>query len=88
MVFKLLRENAVYPIADPQKLTDKSGRVLPDVYLLPSGSTVEDLATHIHTDLAKGLLYAVDARTGLHLPTNYVLRDRDVLSIVSTAKET
>jgi ribosome-interacting GTPase 1 len=49
---------------------------------------VEDLATHIHTDLAKGLLYAVDARTGLHLPTNYVLRDRDVLSIVSTAKET
>ncbi len=87
VTFKLLRENAVYPIADPQKLTDKSGRVLPDVYLLPSGSTVEDLATHIHTDLAKGLLYAVDARTGLHLPTNYVLRDRDVLSIVSTAKE-
>jgi len=47
---------------------------------------VTDLAKTIHTDLEKGLLYAVDVRTGLHLPTNYVLRDRDVLSIVSTAK--
>ena len=87
VIFKLLRENAVYPVHDPQKLSDKNGRILPDVYLLPSGSTVEDLARDIHTDLVKGLLYAIDVRTGLHLPTNYVLRDRDVLSIVSTAKE-
>jgi ribosome-binding ATPase len=87
VTFKLLRENAVYPVHDPQKLSDKNGRILPDVYLLPSGSTVEDLARDIHTDLVKGLLYAIDVRTGLHLPTNYVLRDRDVLSIVSTAKE-
>ena len=87
VVFKLLKENAVYPVHDPQKLSDKNGRVLPDVYLLPSGSTVENLARDIHSDLAKGLLYAVDVRTGLHLPTNYVLRDRDVLSIISTAKQ-
>jgi ribosome-binding ATPase YchF (GTP1/OBG family) len=87
VVFKLLKENAVYPVHDPQKLSDKNGRVLPDVYLLPSGSTVEDLARDIHSDLVNGLLYAVDVRTGLHLPTNYVLRDRDVLSIVSTARE-
>jgi ribosome-binding ATPase YchF (GTP1/OBG family) len=87
VVFKLLRENAVYPVHDPQKLSDKNGRILPDVHLLPTGSTVEDMARDIHTDLVKGLLYAIDVRTGLHLPTNYVLRDRDVLSIVSTAKE-
>lgn len=85
-VFKLLRMNAIYPVADPEKLTDKQGRVLPDVYLMPTGSTVEDLARTIHSDLVKGLLYAVDVRTGLRLPTNYVLRDRDVLSIVSTAR--
>ncbi|MDV3278046.1 MAG: YchF-related putative GTPase [Nitrososphaerales archaeon] len=85
-VFKLLANLTVYPVYDPEKLTDKDGRVLPDVYLLPSGSTVEDLARVIHTELAKGLLYAVDVRTGLHLPSNYELRDRDVLSIVSTAK--
>ncbi len=85
-VFKLLKMNAIYPVADAEKLTDKHGRVLPDVYLMPTGSTVEELAGTIHTDLVKGLMYAVDVRTGLHLPTNYVLRDRDVLSIVSTAK--
>jgi ribosome-binding ATPase YchF (GTP1/OBG family) len=87
VIFKLLKENAVYPVHDPQRLSDKNGRILPDVHLLPGGSTVEDLARDIHTDLVKGLLYAIDVRTGLHLPTNYVLRDRDVLSIVSTAKE-
>jgi ribosome-binding ATPase YchF (GTP1/OBG family) len=85
-VFKLLKMNAIYPVADAEKLTDKNGRVLPDVYLMPAGSTVEELARTIHTELTKGLVYAVDARTGIHLPTNYVLRDRDVLSIVSTAK--
>ena len=79
--------NAVYPVADAEKLTDKQGKVLPDVYLMPTGSTVEEiLAKTVHTELAKGLVYALDVRTGLHLPTNYVIRDRDVLSIVSTAK--
>ncbi|MDA4124815.1 MAG: YchF-related putative GTPase [Thaumarchaeota archaeon] len=85
-VFKLLKMNAIYPVADAEKLTDKHGRVLPDVYLMPTGSTVEELAGTVHSDLVKGLVYAVDVRTGLHLPTNYVLHDRDVLSIISTAK--
>jgi ribosome-binding ATPase YchF (GTP1/OBG family) len=86
-VFKLLRMNSVYPVYDPQKLSDKQGNVLPDVYLLPSGSTVLDLAKEIHTDLAKGLLYAIDARNGLRLPAEYAIKDRDVLSIVSTSKK-
>jgi ribosome-binding ATPase len=86
-VFKLLKMNAIYPVADAEKLTDKHAKVLPDVYLMPTGSSVEDLARTVHTDLVKGLVYAVDARTGLHLPTNYVVRDRDVLSIVSTARK-
>lgn len=77
--------NAIYPVADAEKLTDKRGRVLPDVYLMPAGSTVEELARTVHSDLAKGLVYAVDVRTGFHLPVDYVLHDRDVLSIVSTA---
>ena len=85
-VLKLLRMNSIYPVFDIDRLTDKHGNVLPDVYLLPSGSTVGDLAGQVHSDLAKGLLYAVDKRTGLHLPTDYVLRDRDVLTLVSTAK--
>lgn len=86
-VFKLLKMNAVYPVADASKLTDKHGNVLPDIYLLPTGSTIEDLAKQIHSELAKGLLYAIDIRDGLRLPTDYQLKDRDVVSIVSTTKK-
>jgi ribosome-binding ATPase YchF (GTP1/OBG family) len=86
-VFKLLKMNAVYPVADAKKMADKHGNVLPDVYLMRSGSTVEDLAREVHSELAKGLLYAVDVRDGLHLPTDYHLKDRDVLSIVSAKKK-
>jgi len=82
-VFKLLKMNAVYPVANAQNFSDKHGNILPDVYLMRSGSTVEDLAREIHSELAKGLLYALDGRDGLRLPTNYHLKDRDVLSIVS-----
>ena len=82
-VFKLLKMNAIYPVANVQNFSDKHGNVLPDVYLLKSGSTVEDLAREIHSELAKGMLYAVDARDGLRLPLDYHLKDRDVLSIVS-----
>ncbi len=82
-VFKLLKMNAVYPVANVQNYSDKHGNVLPDVYLMKSGSTVEDLAREIHSELAKGMLYAIDARDGLRLPLNYHLKDRDVLSIVS-----
>ncbi|MDQ4017994.1 MAG: YchF-related putative GTPase, partial [Thermoproteota archaeon] len=64
-VFKLLRMNTVYPVAEASKLSDKSGNILPDVYLMKSGSTVKDLAKEIHSELAKGLLYAIDIRDGL-----------------------
>ncbi|HYZ58527.1 MAG TPA: TGS domain-containing protein, partial [Nitrososphaeraceae archaeon] len=85
-VFKLLSMNTVYPVADPKKLSDKHGNTLPDVYLMESGSTIEDLARTVHTDLAEGILYGVDARDGLHLPRNYIIKDRDILSIVSGKK--
>ncbi len=86
-VFKLLRMNSVYPVSDAAKYSDGSGNVLPDVYLLPTGSSVEDLARSIHTELARGLLYAVDARSGLRLPVDYQLKDRDVLSVVSASRK-
>ncbi|MFZ0741395.1 MAG: YchF-related putative GTPase [Nitrososphaeraceae archaeon] len=86
-VFKLLSMNTVYPVADIKKLSDKHGNILPDVYLMESGSSIEDLAKTIHTELAKGILYAIDARDGLHLPRNYILKDRDILSIVSAKKK-
>ncbi len=75
--------NSIYPIAVPEKLSDKKGRILPDLLLMKDGSTIEDLAKEIHTDLTKGLLYAKDLRYGVRLPTSYQLRDRDVISLVS-----
>jgi ribosome-binding ATPase YchF (GTP1/OBG family) len=86
-VFKLLRMNVVYPVYDVEKLADKHNNILPDAHLLPAGSTVADLAQIIHSDLAKGLLYAVDARSRLRLPNDYVIKDRDVLSLVSARRK-
>jgi len=86
-VFKLLKMNSVYPVADEEKLSDKKGNVLPDLILMKDGSTVKDLASEIHSDLVKGLLYAKDLRYNLRLPTTYQLRDRDVVSLVSASKK-
>lgn len=86
VVFKLLRMNTVYPVEDEKKLSDHHGNVLPDAYLLPPDATVLDLAAEIHTELAKTMMYAIDARTGLRLPKDYKLRDRDVIKIVAAAR--
>ena len=86
-VFKLLKMNSIYPVTTPEKLSDKKGRILPDLILLKDGSTVIDLAKEIHSDLTKGLLYAKDLRYNLRVPTNYQLRDRDVISLVSASKK-
>jgi len=86
-VFKLLKMNAVYPVANENKLSDKKGNILPDLILLKNGATVKDLANEIHTGLSKGLLHAKDLRYNLRLPTHYQLRDRDVISLVSATKK-
>ena len=86
-VFKLLKMNSVYPVADEKNLADKKGKILPDLFLMKDGATVNDLAKEIHTDLTKGLLYAKDLRYKLRLPTTYQLRDRDIISLVSASKK-
>lgn len=86
-VFKLLKMNSIYPVADEKNLADKKGQVLPDLILLKDGATINDLAKEIHTDLTKGLLYGKDLRYNLRLPVDYQLRDRDVVSLVSTSKK-
>lgn len=86
-VFKLLKMNSIYPVANESKLSDKKGRILPDLILLKDGATINDLAREIHSDLTKGLLYGKDLRYNLRLPVDYQLRDRDVVSLVSAAKK-
>ena len=86
-VFKLLKMNSIYPVADPENLSDKKGRVLPDLVLLKDGATVVDLAKEVHSDLVKGLLYTKDLRYNLRIPINYQLRDRDVICLISASKK-
>ena len=86
-VFKLLGMNAVYPVEDAKNFADKKGNVLPDTFLIPTGHTAKDLAKEIHSELAAKMLYALDARNGLQLPNDYLLRDRDIISIVAAARK-
>nr|WP_226987001.1 redox-regulated ATPase YchF [Candidatus Nitrososphaera evergladensis] len=83
--FDLLHLVAVYPVEDEFKLADKKGNVLPDVRLLPTGSTAKDLAGTVHADLAKGFLYAVDARTKQRIGADHQLKSGDVIKIVSAS---
>jgi len=84
--FGLLRSVVVYPVEDETKLSDKNGNVLPDAYVMSGGSTALDLARKIHSDLAESFLYAIDARTGMRLSSEYLLKDRDILRIFSSGR--
>ncbi|RLI27803.1 MAG: redox-regulated ATPase YchF, partial [Candidatus Hecatellales archaeon] len=84
MVFQLLNRIAVFPVEDVEKLTDHQGRVLPDCYLVPQGTTAKQLAALIHSELAEGFIYAVEARSKRRLGEDYVLQHRDVIKIVSS----
>ncbi len=82
-VFNLLDLMVVYPVEDENKYTDKNGIVLPDAFLLKKGSTPKDLAFMVHTDIGKGFLYAVDARTKMRMGEKHELKDGDIVKIVA-----
>jgi len=84
--FKLLQMITVYPVEDPEKLSDHKGRILPDAYLVPYGTTTKQLAGLIHSELAEGFLYATEVRSKMRVADDYVLKDGDVISIVSTKR--
>ena len=47
--FKLLDMITVYPVEDLEHLSDHNGRVLPDTYLVPKGTTAHLFAYIIHS---------------------------------------
>ena len=83
-VFDALGMIVVYPVEDEKKLTDHNGNVLPDAILIKKGSTPKDLAFEIHTELAKGFLYAINVKNKMRVGEDYKLQDNDVIKIVST----
>jgi hypothetical protein len=84
--YKLLNMITVYPVEDLEHLSDHNGRVLPDVYLVPKGTSAHQFAYIIHTELGESFIYAIDARDKRRIGEDAILKDRDVISIVSARK--
>ncbi len=81
-VFDLLKYIAIFP-AGASKLMDSKGRILPDCFLLPPGSTALDFAGYIHSDLAKNFVKAIDAKTKRAIGKDHQLKHRDALEIIT-----
>jgi len=79
-VFDLLGYIAVFP-AGVHKLMDSEGRVLPDCFLMPGGSTALDFAFKLHTDIGNNFVRAVNVKTKQSLSKDYKLNNRDSIEI-------
>jgi ribosome-binding ATPase YchF (GTP1/OBG family) len=84
--FKLLSCIVVYPVEDVEKLSNHKGEVLPDAYIVPYGTTAKQLAYLVHTELGDNFIYAVEAHEKRRVGEGYVLKDRDIISIISAKK--
>ncbi len=84
--FRQLELITVFPVSDENKFADNFGNILPDAILVRRGTTALAFAAKIHTDLAKSFLYAIDAKKKIRIAKDYVLKDGDVIKIVSAAK--
>lgn len=82
-VFDFLKYIAIFP-GGVNKLEDKDGKVLPDCFLMQSGSTAYDFANKIHSDLAKHFIKAIDVRKKTAVGRDYKLKNRDVMEIVTS----
>ena len=80
-VFESLEYVAVYPVANPNKFSDKDGNILPDVYLVPKGTNVKELAFKIHTSIGENFIAGINARTKKKLSSNYEIQHNDIIEI-------
>jgi ribosome-binding ATPase YchF (GTP1/OBG family) len=80
-VFDFLHYIAVFP-GGVGKLEDSEGRVLPDCFLLPPGTTALDFAFRLHSDIGRGFIKAIDVKTRQAVGKDHALRHRDVIEIV------
>jgi len=82
----LLGMSVAYPVENVESLTDHKGRVLPDAYLVPPGTTAKEFASMIHSELGRSFLHATEARSKKRVGEGYIVKDRDVLSIAGAAR--
>lgn len=81
-VFDFLKHIVVFP-GGVHKLGDSQGRILPDAFILPPGSTAYDFAAKIHTDFAKNFIAAINVRTKQKIGRDAKLQNLDVVEIIS-----
>lgn len=82
-VFDFLDYIVVYPVENENKMSDSKGNVLPDAVLLPNSSNCLDLAYAIHTDIGEKFIAALDAKTKRKLGKESVLKDGDIIKIMT-----
>ena len=82
-VFDVLKYIAVFP-GGVHRLADSEGRILPDCFLLPENSTALDFAYRLHTDFGDKFIRAIDVKTKQRIGADHVLKNGDVIKIVST----
>ena len=82
--FEILNNIVVYPVEDEYKFADKKGNVLPDARIVSKNITAKQLANLIHNDLGKGFLYAIDVRSKQRIGAEHMLKNNDIIKIVST----
>jgi len=81
-VFKLLRYIAIFP-GGLSKLSDQYGRVLPDCFLMPPGTTALDFAFRLHTDFGRNFIKAIDVKKRIPIGREHELKTGDVVEIIS-----
>jgi len=80
-LFEELEAIAVFPGA---RKPQDDGTFLQDCFVLPDGSTAEDFAYFLHTDIGDGFLHAHDVRSQRRIGADTELDHRDVVEITTT----
>ncbi|MBX0287791.1 redox-regulated ATPase YchF [Haloarcula salinisoli] len=80
-LFEELDAIAVFPGA---RKPQEDGTFLQDCFVLPDGSTAEDFAYFLHTDIGDGFLHAHDVRSQRQIGADTELDHRDVVEITTT----
>lgn len=81
-IFGALNMIAIWP-GGVNKLEDKDGNRLPDVFLLKKGSTALDFAYKLHTDFGKNFIRAIHVPSKRTVGKDFVLTNRDVIEIIA-----
>ncbi|MCX8162952.1 MAG: YchF-related putative GTPase [Candidatus Micrarchaeota archaeon] len=86
LIFEKMKMITAYPVEDENKYCDSKGRVLPDAFLIKSGTKLIDFATLVHSDFANYFVGAIDAKTKKNLSKEYIIKDKDVIKLIAAKR--